>query len=248
MTSSAPETSKQHFAVLWAPHACPDGLYDSRPFVPKGGGLGDDDTKPSNTTPDGSALVPMVVPFRSSDAAQKWMTQLRTHAPLGVPVLAVYSDGACPKNGGKGCKGAGVGVYWADGDPRNVSRPTRGAPTNNVAELEALIDALEGMVRALTDAKARHPDRRCAWFVFTDSTYARDCTTVWVKGWRAAGWRTSAKKPVANQDLVRVAAGLYDALILMAPGAIMHVPAHSGVAGNEAADALGFAAARAMMI
>ncbi|CBZ51457.1 putative ribonuclease H [Neospora caninum Liverpool] len=58
-------------------------------------------------------------------------------------IVYIYTDGACRANGrGRQAKG-GVGVFFGDGDPRNVSRRLAGQPqTNQRAELHAILDAL----------------------------------------------------------------------------------------------------------
>jgi len=35
----------------------------------------------------------------------------------------------------------------------------------------------------------------------TDSEYLKNGITKWIQGWKRNGWKTSAKKPVVNQDL-----------------------------------------------
>jgi ribonuclease HI len=55
-----------------------------------------------------------------------------------------------------------------------------------------LTAAIEGL-RAL-----REP---CEVEVVTDSEYVKHGITQWIHGWKRNGWRTSAKKPVVNQDL-----------------------------------------------
>jgi len=63
--------------------------------------------------------------------------------------------------------------------------------TNNIAELRAVLDALED-----------HPD--VAHLVIQiDSTYARDCSTTWRAGWERNGMRNSKKQPVKNADIVK---------------------------------------------
>ena len=37
--------------------------------------------------------------------------------------------------------------------------------------------------------------------LYTDSVYVRDGITRWIFGWQKNGWKTAAKKPVANADL-----------------------------------------------
>ena len=41
----------------------------------------------------------------------------------------------------------------------------------------------------------------CEVEVVTDSQYVKNGITQWIHGWKRNGWRTSAKKPVLNQDL-----------------------------------------------
>lgn len=63
------------------------------------------------------------------------------------------------------------------------------ATTNNRMELTAAIEAL----RALTSSTAIT--------VRTDSQYVRNGISKWILGWKANGWRTTAKKEVKNSDL-----------------------------------------------
>ena len=56
-------------------------------------------------------------------------------------------------------------------------------------ELLAVIMALEALKRPV---RAR---------VISDSAYMKDGITKWINGWKRNGWKTAAKKPVANQDL-----------------------------------------------
>ena len=56
-------------------------------------------------------------------------------------------------------------------------------------ELTAAIKALEALTRP------------CEVDFYTDSQYLRQGITEWIKNWRKNGWKTSAKKPVLNQDL-----------------------------------------------
>ncbi len=52
-----------------------------------------------------------------------------------IPPVIVYADGSCFGNGKEGAR-AGIGVYFGDGDPRNVSEPLPGdKQTNQRAEL-----------------------------------------------------------------------------------------------------------------
>lgn len=55
--------------------------------------------------------------------------------------LVVYTDGACSKNGGSGAK-AGYAVYFGEENPYNVSEPLPQYPTNQRAEMTAVLEAM----------------------------------------------------------------------------------------------------------
>ena len=61
--------------------------------------------------------------------------------------------------------------------------------TNNRMELKAVIAALESLTEP------------CETELSTDSQYVQRGITEWLAKWKANGWRTSTKAPVANQDL-----------------------------------------------
>ena len=56
-------------------------------------------------------------------------------------------------------------------------------------ELKAAIMGLHAVTRAMPIA------------IHTDSRYVMNGVQVWMPKWKANGWKTSNKKPVANQDL-----------------------------------------------
>ena len=62
----------------------------------------------------------------------------------------------------------------------------------------------------------------------------------WLDGWKAKGWRTANKKPVANQDLWKCIDNLKQEKTTVS---ITWVRGHNGVYGNELADSLATAAA-----
>ena len=55
--------------------------------------------------------------------------------------VVVYTDGACSRNGYANAK-AGIGVWWGENDPRNLSEPLEGRQTSNRAEIWAAIKAI----------------------------------------------------------------------------------------------------------
>ncbi len=104
--------------------------------------------------------------------------------------LFAFTDGACSGNPGPG--GWGVLLQARDGDAVLKERGLSGgeaATTNNRMELLAAIAALDALERPSTIT------------VVTDSAYVKNGVTTWVHAWKKNGWKTSAKKPVKNEDL-----------------------------------------------
>lgn len=138
--------------------------------------------------------------------------------------VRVYTDGACSNNGKKGAA-AGWGVYYGHGDSRNKCGPVSVGPmTNQRAELQAIQEALN-------DVKTGPLE------IVSDSKYAIQCATTWIKNWKRNNFMAANGKPVLNQDLVRE----IDRLI-NARGAentkFTWVAGHSGDICNEGADRL----------
>nr|KAF6387450.1 hypothetical protein mMyoMyo1_007946 [Myotis myotis] len=70
--------------------------------------------------------------------------------------------------------------------------------------------------------------------LYTDSMFTINGITSWVQGWKENGWRRSAGKAVTNkEDFMEL-----DRLVQGVDIQWMHVPGHSGFAGNEEADRL----------
>jgi len=132
--------------------------------------------------------------------------------------VEIYTDGACSGNPGPG--GWGALLLWGDTEKELCG----GAEdtTNNRMELMAAIQALEALKRP------------CAVTLYTDSAYVKGGITSWLKGWKAKGWKTAAKKPVKNQDLWQ----RLDTATSRHQITWQWVKGHAGNPGNERADAL----------
>ena len=164
--------------------------------------------------------------------------------PPGVDVM-VFTDGSC--HSGK----AGWGLCY-DAD-ENDSRNTQGIilrppHTNQRGELYAILMALE-----------RHQlfaPPHATLLICSDSMYSIHCCRKWMTGWIRNGWMKSDDTPVLNTDILKpIARLLYgghvrDTLLQEQPHALKHrvmwtwVRGHSGVKGNEVADALAFQAVK----
>jgi ribonuclease HI len=148
------------------------------------------------------------------------------HKELVPPDYYVYTDGACSNNGKEGAC-AGIGVYFGEGDVRNISRGVEGKQTNNVAELMAILAAFEVIKDDLIGGKVVA--------IVSDSEYAIRCCGSYGSRLAGEGWRTD----VPNKVLVRkVWEYSQDANVQF-----IHIRAHTGLTdehslGNAGADRL----------
>jgi len=126
--------------------------------------------------------------------------------PLPKDAIIVYTDGACSGNPGP----AGIGVVILDGGKRRELSEYLGVGTNNIAELMAIVRALEEVPR----------DRTVV--LHADSSYALGLLG---KGWKAK----------ANQELVERMRGLAKGFRDLR---LVKVDGHAGVPENERADEL----------
>ena len=139
----------------------------------------------------------------------------------------VYTDGACSNNGKINAQ-AGIGIYFQDNDPRNVSKSITVKQTNNRAELLAII------VAYFTIEKDIHAGKTIV--IGTDSEYAIRCFTTYGEKCAKQCWR----KDIPNKELVQQGYELFKDTPTVS---LMHIRAHTGATdvhslGNAKADQL----------
>lgn len=133
-------------------------------------------------------------------------------------VVYLYTDGACLDNPGPG--GWAAVLKW-NGHERELSGGMA-QTTNNQMELTAVIKGLGAL------------ERPVVLQIITDSKYVMQGATQWMNGWKRNGWRTAAKKPVANRELWEQ----LDSLLEMHKVSWEWVKGHSGHPQNERCDEL----------
>ena len=144
----------------------------------------------------------------------------------------VYTDGACSNNGRSNAR-AGLGVYFSEGDARNLSKSVVGKQTNNTAELSAVVEAYHLIHEDLKAGKKIG--------LVTDSEYVLKCVGSYGEKCERVGWKK--KKPIPNVELLKEVYLLYkDSGV-----EFIHIDAHTGrqdvhSLGNEGADKLAVAA------
>lgn len=137
--------------------------------------------------------------------------------------VKVYTDGSCTGNGTSGAR-AGLGVYWGNDHPLNISEPVSGRATNNCGEIQAatkaIKQALQNKIKKLS--------------IYTDSKFLINSITKWMPAWKKKGWKLKSGEPVKNQidfkDL--------DSVVHKLQIKWNYIEAHAGLHGNEMADRL----------
>ena len=99
--------------------------------------------------------------------------------------VTIHTDGSCLSNPGPG--GWAAILRWRDNEREIVGHEPD--TTNNRMELMAAIMGLNAVTRAMPID------------LHTDSRYVMNGVQEWMPTWKANGWKTASKKPVANQDL-----------------------------------------------
>ena len=138
-------------------------------------------------------------------------------------MLKVYVDGACSGNG-KSKNSGGWGLCIMDSNDniiKTFSAYTEDT-TNNREELKAISAALA----LVKDNPAT---------IYSDSAYSLNTINTWMYSWASKGWVKSDKKAPENLDLIKP---IYDYMAFRSNIKFEKVKGHSGILGNEIADAL----------
>jgi len=135
-----------------------------------------------------------------------------------MPVVEIFTDGACRGNPGPG----GWGAVLRSGKHEKELYGGEGNTTNNRMEMTAVVNALQAL-KTSSDVT-----------LTTDSQYVRKGIMEWIGNWKKNGWKTAAKKPVKNADLWQK----IDVLAAQHTIRWEWVKGHSGHPENERVDAL----------
>lgn len=139
-----------------------------------------------------------------------------------LPVVIVYTDGACSGNPGPG--GWGALLIW--GSKEKELSGGAAHTTNNRMEMQAVIEALKAL------------NKPCHVKIHSDSALIINAFKQnWITNWQKRGWRKADKKPVENKELWQ------DMLKYMQPHKVewIKVKGHAGIPNNERVDQLAVA-------
>ena len=149
-------------------------------------------------------------------------------------MIEIYTDGSAKDNGKENnCGGFGLCCLVPDENTLSgyhldyyISRQIKNV-TNNQMELKAILTAL-----ILT--QTRYKNQKCV--IKSDSAYCVNMLNEWIYNWARNGWVRAKNQPIENLELVQK---IWEYLKIEWPNFyITRISGHSGLLGNELADAL----------
>lgn len=169
------------------------------------------------------------------------------HSPVSVVYTRDDQPGSSPKNrqkiytdGSYRDGNAGFGVFYGDGDKRNVSASLsrvyrRCEFTSQKAEFVAIQWALREIAREIRV----NPEKKLWYEIFTDYPYALMCVYYLLKKWERNGWKNHLGFPLANEYLIKDIWSLHRSINCDEERVVLsYVIGHLGVYGNTRADQL----------
>ncbi len=107
-----------------------------------------------------------------------------------MPILRLYTDGACSGNQNEANLGGWGAVLEYAGHTKEIFGAEANT-TNNRMEMTALLEAFRALKKEGQTIE-----------VFSDSAYLMDCfRKKWYVKWLQNGWKNAKKQPVENRDL-----------------------------------------------
>jgi ribonuclease HI len=107
-------------------------------------------------------------------------------------IINIFTDGSFFKR--NGITYCGYGVYYPNGEYKDISKPFTKEPlTNQRAELYAIYKGIK---------KVNKKDINVDIKIYTDSEYSINSLTKWIKKWEDNNWKTSNNRVVMNKDLI----------------------------------------------
>lgn len=159
-----------------------------------------------------------VIPVHQKGAVAVPVTSPSPTRKVESNVIEVFTDGGCTSNGRKGSRG-GLGVHFPQFPELDLSEslPAYPAPTNNRAELLAV-------VRSLQQCAILDPVFEQKVVIKSDSQLACKTVNCWLRTWKNQKWLKQDGRPPVNLDILKC----LDQLLLRRKVMMIHVKAHTG--------------------
>ena len=117
----------------------------------------------------------------------------------------VFTDGSCRGNNTKNNRYGGIGVFFSDDNPMNLSEPFRKSYiANNAIELYACIRAIEQVI-----SNKEYRQNVSIINLVTDSRNVITYITKYCNKWKKYNWKKSSGEYIKNMKLVKKLHKLY---------------------------------------
>ena len=140
-----------------------------------------------------------MIEFKTKEDAEHYLRYGTQKKIDQSDTIKVFTDGSCSMNGSIYAR-AGIGVYFGEEDPRNVSKKIGGKQTNNTAELSAVIEVFRILKDEIKEGTSI--------IIYTDSEYVVKCCTSFGVKCEKDNW-TKKKGKIPNVELVKEVYSLY---------------------------------------
>lgn len=141
-------------------------------------------------------------------------------------MIEIYCDGSARNNGKENnCGGWGLAIFKNETLINYFGEQVENT-TNNRMELIALLKALE--------ISQKNKDEEV--IIYSDSAYCVNIFNEWIWGWAAKNWIRANNKPIENLDLIKQLWKYRN--IEWENFQIKKISGHTGIIGNEIADAV----------
>lgn len=138
--------------------------------------------------------------------------------------VSIYTDGACTNNGKVGARASWAYYYPDNKSLSNSGRvPNEDLQTNQRGELMAISEAVKS-------AELNYNVHETSLTIFTDSTYSKNCLTIWISNWIKNKWKTSQGGDVSHRDIIE---DTVNRLSRFMSFTITYVKAHTGENDNN---------------
>jgi ribonuclease HI len=168
-----------------------------------------------SSTPNRTFLSKILTPIKQEEKEKEEIEQVETGDLIKeekLEPIIVFTDGSFVPG-----KYAGYSVVFPNYQDYNTCNRLGGKLTNNRAEYEGMIKAME--IADIIDDTFKREIMVC-----TDSELLVNTVSKWMTGWKQKGWKKADGKPVKNLDLVMK----IDELRRKRKVIIRHVRAHTG--------------------
>lgn len=164
--------------------------------------------------------------IEASSSSSKIIKKKNDYDNDKINTIEVFTDGSTINNGKKKKQQyGGIGIYFNNEIYPSISECLVGKITNNIAELKAIITAIDFIINLES-----FNILNTYIHIYSDSEYSINCIIKWSKNWEKNGWKKRDKTDISNKDLIIKLFNYYKKYKIK----FIHVKAHT----NEPSDSL----------